>query len=59
MFFDERSDHRSSEVLSDSFLFALRLKPLPDERDRSNICHRIYSFVIIPYLIYYAATPSS
>ena len=46
MFFDERSDHRSSEVLSDSFLSTLRLKPLPDERERSNICHRIFSFVI-------------
>jgi len=31
---------------SNSILFALRLTPLPDERERSNICHWIFSFVI-------------
>jgi len=30
---------------SNSILFALRLTPLPDERERSNICHWIFSFV--------------
>lgn len=32
---------------SNSILFALRLTPLPDERDRSNICHRIFFFIVV------------
>ena len=40
-------------------LFALRLKPLPDERERSNISHWIISLGLYILYIYYAATPIS
>ena len=39
-------------------LFALRLKPLPDERERSNISHWIFSLVITHSLYIMPPHPS-